>query len=141
MKQGLPFHILIVEDDPDDRLIIDEAFKQIGYEGEIKKLPDGDYLLQYLETVDPSLYPSLIVLDNFLPKADALSILSRLKAHPAYKRIHVIVYTTTISPTRKAQLLAAGAYACIKKGADMSEMVVIAQRLKALAAESSSDLK
>ena len=141
MKQGLPFHILVVEDDPDDRLIIDEAFKEIGYEGEVKKLPDGDYLLQYLETIEPSLYPSLIVLDNFLPKADALTILTQLKAHPAYKKIPVIVYTTAVSPMRKERLLAAGAYACIKKGADMSEMIAIAQGLKALAEESSSEVK
>lgn len=135
--QGLPFHILVVEDDPDDRLIIDEAFKKIGYEAEVKKFPDGEYLLQYLETVEPSLYPSLIVLDNFLPRLDAFSILSRLKSHPLYKKIHVVVYTTTISSARRELLLAAGAYACILKGSNMSEVVAIAKELKALAEENS----
>ena len=141
MQQGLPFHILVVEDDPDDRIIIDEAFQQIGYVTEVKKLPDGEYLLRYLETIDPSLYPSLIVLDNFLPKADAFTILSQLKAHPLYKKIQVVVFTTRISPTRKALLLATGAYACLKKGEDMSEMVAIAKRLKAMAEENPLDIK
>lgn len=139
--QGLPFHILVVEDDPDDRLIIDEAFKQIGYEAEVKKFTDGEYLLQYLEAIDPSLYPSLIVLDNFLPRLDAFTILSRLKAHPQYKKINVIIYTTTISPARKQLLMAAGAFACIKKGLDMSEVVAIARHLKAVAEENSPDIK
>jgi CheY-like chemotaxis protein len=37
MLNGIPFSILVVDDDEDDRIIIDEAFKEIGYEAEIKK--------------------------------------------------------------------------------------------------------
>ena len=45
MKNGLPFKILIVEDDQDDRVIIDEAFQEIGYIAEVKKFDHGQALM------------------------------------------------------------------------------------------------
>src|SRR5687768_13764392 len=96
--QAISFPILIVDDDEDDRFIIDQAFKEIGYEPEVKKFISGESLLQYLEKIEESLYPSLIVLDNTLPKLDAIAIVSILKSNKKYKQIPVVVYTTTISP-------------------------------------------
>jgi CheY-like chemotaxis protein len=56
---GIPFKILLVDDDQDDRLFIDEAFQDIGYAAELKKFKNGDSLLRFLERIDPSLYPSV----------------------------------------------------------------------------------
>ena len=133
MKNGLPFTILLVEDDPDDRMIIDEAFMEIDYQAEVKKFIGSKGLLKYLEQVEPSLFPNLIVLDNNLPEMDAHEVLSRLKQNPSYKQIPVVVYTTSLSPARKEQLLAAGAYACFEKGNNMNEVVRLAKELKHLA--------
>lgn len=129
---GLPFSILVVDDDPDDRVLIDEAFQQIGYESEVKKFVDGKSLLQYLEKVEPALYPSLIVLDNTLPELEATDILALLKENPAYKSIPVVIYTTGVSPSKKEKLLSQGAYACFEKGSSMQDLVRMAQELKRL---------
>jgi hypothetical protein len=59
MKAGIPFEILLVDHDADDRFFMDEAFKQVGYEAEVKKFITGEHLFRYLEQIDPSLYPSL----------------------------------------------------------------------------------
>ena len=133
MKSGIPYSILVVDDDEDDRLIIDEAFQQIGYEAEVKKFINGKAQLRYLEQIGPSLYPSLIVLDNTLPELGAGELLSLLKANPAYKPIPVVVYTTGVSPTQKERLLSLGAYACLEKATAMKEIVRVAEELKQLA--------
>jgi response regulator RpfG family c-di-GMP phosphodiesterase len=130
---GLPYSIVMVEDDEDDRIIIDEAFRQIGYEPQVKKFPEGEYLLNYLEHINPSQYPSLIVLDNTLPKLEASDMIAILKKNPLYKNIPVIIYTTIISPDKEKQLKDMGAYACIQKGTTMNEIVAIARKLKAMA--------
>lgn len=127
------FKIVVAEDDADDRFLLDEAFQMIGYEAEIKKFIDGESLLAYLEKIDQAALPSLIVLDNSLPKLDAVEILARLKKEPLYKHIPVIIYSTEISPQRKNRLLSLGAYACIKKGTAMSDIVAVAKGLKAIA--------
>jgi CheY-like chemotaxis protein len=133
MTKGIPFSILIVEDDDDDREIIDEAFIEIGFEAEVKKFINGEMMLQYLEKLEASLYPSLIVLDNTLPKLNATEILVLLKKDQRFSAIPVIIYTTSVSPQKKQQLLSLGAYACIEKGALMHDVVTLARELKSVA--------
>lgn len=137
--EGIPFSILIVEDDPDDRVIIDEAFIEIGYEPEVKKFINGEMLLRYLEKIDNSLYPSLIVLDNTLPKMNAADLLKILKADPRFKKIPIVIYSTTISPQKKEELMALGAYACIEKAWLMQEIVTVAKEMKTLAESNLKD--
>ncbi len=117
------FKVVAVEDDADDRMLLDEAFKEIGYEADIKKLADGDVLFDYLGKIDKELYPSLIVLDNSLPRRTALDVLIQLKGNKEYNHIPVVIYTTMVSPHVKEQLLAAGALACLQKGGAMQEIV------------------
>lgn len=133
MKNGLPFKILIVEDDQDDRVIIDEAFQEIGYIAEVKKFDRGQALLKYLEQADSSLYPSLIVLDNSLPGLDVQHLLPLLKEDPRYKSIPVVIYSGTVSGSRKELLKDLGAYSIIEKGLTMQSVVNIAQELKQIA--------
>jgi CheY-like chemotaxis protein len=130
---GIPFSILIVEDDDDDRVIIDEAFIEIGYEAEVKKFINGEMMLRYLEKVEAPQYPSLIVLDNTLPRLNASEILVLLKKDPRFSAIPVIIYTSSISPQKKEQLLSLGAYACIEKAALMHDVVALARELKSVA--------
>ena len=137
--KGLPFSILVVDDDEDDRIIIDEAFKEIGYESEIKKFIGGKALLQYLSQIDQDLYPSLIVLDNTLPEMDAMEVVLKLKNNPRSKSIPIVVYTSSISPANKNQLLDAGVFSCIEKGSVMRDVVAVAKGLKRLAEEHIKD--
>jgi CheY-like chemotaxis protein len=130
MRDGLPFLILVVDDDEDDRLIINEAFVEIGYGAEVKKFTNGNALLDYLKQIEPALYPSLILLDNSLPGLDAKGLLGILKSNPAYKAIPVVVHTTLLTPSKKEELLAAGAQSCIEKGSTIQDVVQMAEELK-----------
>jgi CheY-like chemotaxis protein len=131
--KGIPFSILIVEDDADDRLFIDQAFKEIGFEAEIKKFINGEYLFKYLDKIESSMYPGLIVLDTTLPKMNVTEIFTALKSHEAYRHIPVVIYTAHISPHKKEELFSLGAKAVFEKEPYMSSIVDIARELKALA--------
>src|SRR2546423_5999936 len=96
MIDGLRFSILVVDDDEDDRFFMDKAFQAIGYEPEVKKFITGEDLIHYLEKINSSVYPSLIVLDNTLPKLNASDILTKLKSNPHYEHIPVVIYSTFI---------------------------------------------
>src|SRR5215216_3766927 len=136
IMNGIPFSILIVDDDEDDRWLIDEAFKQIDYEAEVKKFINGESLLHYLGQLEKSLYPTLIVLDNTLPTMDATDILSMLKKDPKYQNIRVVVYTSSVSPQKRDFLLNMGAHACIEKGPLMDDVVKVARQLRDLSESS-----
>jgi CheY-like chemotaxis protein len=140
MHNGLPFSILVVDDDEDDRYIIDQAFLEIGYDAEVKKFINGKMLFKYLEQLEPSLYPSLIVMDNSLPGLDATDLLHLLKSHAAYQHIRVVILTTTLTPSKKDQFTASGAFACFEKGTTMEDVVRIVKELKNLSRQNSNAL-
>ena len=68
------FTIVAADDDPDDRFLLGEAFKELQGVGEIHFVEDGEQLINYLyrqgEYTDPFLYPQaeLIFLDLNMPK-------------------------------------------------------------------------
>ena len=72
---GLPFKILVVDDDEDDRIILDEAFTEMGYAAEVKKFITGDALFNYLGQIDAALMPSVIVLDYVMGGVTAMDVL------------------------------------------------------------------
>jgi CheY-like chemotaxis protein len=132
MTKGLRFSILIVDDDSEDRQIIDEAFVEIGYECEVKKFITGKDLLQYLEKVGPGLLPTLIVLDNTLPEMDAGDLLRILKKNESYQNIPVIVYSSHCTSSKTAELKALGAYNCVEKGNTMQAIIEMAKTFKSV---------
>jgi response regulator RpfG family c-di-GMP phosphodiesterase len=123
----------MVDDDEDDRIIIDEAFMQIGYGAEIKKFISSDALFKYLDQLEPNLYPSLIVIDRHVRHWEPTDVLKKLKQHPAYGKIPVVIYSSTLSSSEKAEFEKLGVKACIEKGALMSEVTDIARHLKEMA--------
>ena len=137
MQNGLAFSILLVDDDVEDLLIMDEGFREIGCEAEVRKFLSGECLFDYLQSVDASRYPSLIVLDLTLPAMGAEDILTLLKNEPAYEAIPVVIYTSSLSPTKAQQLKEHGAYDCIQKGNTLTEVTVIARKLKEISSGTS----
>jgi CheY-like chemotaxis protein len=93
--------ILIADDDPDDCLLIEEAFKENALEGSFYCVSDGEELLDYLNQRgrfgDPALAPSpsLILLDLNMPRKDGREALGEIKADPDTRRIPVVVLTTS----------------------------------------------
>lgn len=92
------FPLLIAEDDPDDRLLMQDAFTEAGFKHPIAFVENGVELLRYVRGEAPyekRAFPRLILLDLNMPKMDGRTALMHLKTEPAYKRIPVIVLTTS----------------------------------------------
>lgn len=90
--------ILIAEDDPDDRLLMRDAFAESRFSHPIAFVENGVELLAYVRGEPPyedRPQPGLILLDLNMPKMDGRTALMHLKTDPAFKRIPVIVLTTS----------------------------------------------
>ena len=93
--------ILIADDDPDDRFLVQEAMSETGLKNELFFVKDGQELLDYLngngEYTDGKTAPrpSLILLDLNMPRMDGREALALLKADPDLRRIPVVVLTTS----------------------------------------------
>jgi CheY-like chemotaxis protein len=93
-----PF-ILIAEDDSDDRFLLQAAFSENGEQEILAFVENGIEVLDFLNSIaesnDDSAYPELIILDLNMPKKSGKEVLAELKQHAVYKKIPVIIYTTT----------------------------------------------
>ncbi|WP_182453009.1 response regulator [Streptacidiphilus sp. P02-A3a] len=92
-----PFDVLLVEDDPADAMLIEEALRHRGATRRIARAVDGVAALERLR--DPALpRPDLIVLDLNMPRMSGGELLDVLKKDEELKIIPVVVLTTSNAP-------------------------------------------
>jgi two-component system chemotaxis response regulator CheY len=100
--------VLIVDDSVAKRKVLLRALKQAEVPlGEVHEAADGLEALEKLKTVKVA----LILAEINMPNMDGLELLSRLKAHPEWKDLPVIMVTTEGGQSKvmkAAQLGAAG---------------------------------
>lgn len=93
--------ILVADDDPDDRMLIKEAFEENRIINTVEFVEDGEQLLAYLRRegayadLAGQPYPGLVLLDLNMPKRDGREALADIKADAALRRIPVVVLTTS----------------------------------------------
>ncbi|RCG29932.1 response regulator [Sphaerisporangium album] len=92
-----PYHVLLVEDDAGDALLIEEALTTGGTPRSVVQAPDGVAALEYLRG-GTATRPDLIVLDLNMPRMDGTELLGILKSDPDLKTIPVVMLTTSSSP-------------------------------------------
>lgn len=99
-KEQRTITILIAEDDPDDRLLAQEALQEGRLANDLQFVRDGEELLDYLhrrgEYADkPAPRPGVILLDLNMPRKDGREALTEIKHDPDLRRIPVVVMTTS----------------------------------------------
>jgi CheY-like chemotaxis protein len=90
--------VLLVEDDPGDVLITQEAFEASELPTLLHVVADGEKALQFLRRTDgfdDAPRPDLILLDLNLPRVNGLEVLTELKADPELLTIPVVMLTTS----------------------------------------------
>ncbi len=90
--------IIVIEDDPDDRLVLQEALDELGIENEIKVFSTASQMLYYLETTHDK--PFIILSDINLPgmKGNDLKKIIDDNEYLRKKSIPYLFYTTTDNP-------------------------------------------
>lgn len=92
--------LLVADDNPDDRLLIEAAWEETALV-KIYFVEDGEELMDFLcrqgkysnSTLAPS--PDLILLDLRMPRKNGHEVLRELKTHPTFRRIPIVVLTTS----------------------------------------------
>ncbi len=105
--------ILLVEDNPMDVDLTLRAFAKRNLANEVDVARDGEEALQRLEDWERGgTPPAVILLDLKLPRVDGLEVLRRIKEHPRFHSIPVVVLTTSSedSDIRTAYRLGANSY-------------------------------
>jgi CheY-like chemotaxis protein len=72
--------IIIIDDDKDDQELIDDLFRELNIENEIRLFSTGPEALKYLS--QPDVKPFLIISDINMPTMDGFELRSFIHKHP-----------------------------------------------------------
>jgi CheY-like chemotaxis protein len=127
--------VLLADDDPDDRMLVEEAFAEIDSSYDLRFVDDGEELMDYLrhegrfleDTAAPK--PALILLDLNMPKKDGREAASEIKADPALRQIPIVVLTTSTSEEDVHHTYGVGVNSFVSKPVTFDGMLALAREV------------
>ena len=116
-------HIILADDDIDDRLFFEKALKEIPIPNRLTIVNDGEQLMNYLiENVDH--LPDVLFLDLSMPRKTGFECLTEIKESKILKDLPVIMISTSFPRDNKYEqniikmLYSIGAMDYIRKPGD-----------------------
>lgn len=127
--------VLLVEDDPNDVLLIRRAFDRARLLNPLQVVPDGEQTIAYLsgagEYADRERYPYpvLMLLDLKLPRKSGFEVLQWLRAQPGLKRLPVVVLTSCSNGPDINRVYELGANSYLVKPVRFEDLLQMVQTL------------
>ena len=124
-----PFSIVVAEDNKYDRLILEEAFKELDLNVTLSFVSHGEELLDYLHGqnayAEQSTPPrsSLVLMDLNMPRMNGTEALKRIRADAKLRKLPVMVLSTSENPLQIAQAYDNGANAFMTKPGHFDDLL------------------
>jgi len=121
--------ILLVEDDPNDVLLVKMAFQKSLAGLRIMVVGNGQEALQYLKGEGPYAdrtaypFPEFVLLDLKMPLMNGFEVLRWIRSQPVIKRLPVIVFTSSLHEGDATLAYEEGANSFVRKPTDFTELV------------------
>ena len=114
-------HILLADDDEDDRLFFKDAFEEVKVQTKVEFVFDGLQLMEHL--MDPyTKLPDVLFLDLNMPKKTGKECLIEIKKTDRLKNLIIAIYSTSSSDEDIEDTFIHGANIYIKKPSDFNAL-------------------
>ncbi|ASW56746.1 response regulator [Plantactinospora sp. KBS50] len=127
-----PIEVLLVEDDPGDVLMTQEAFEEHKLRNRLTVVSDGDEALAYLRQQGQyaeASPPDLILLDLNLPRRDGREVLEEIKKDELLRQIPVVVLTTSQADEDILRSYRLHANAYVTKPVDFERFIAVVRQI------------
>ncbi len=131
MKPKTEKLIFIVDDDPDDRQIILDAFLKNNATSDFEFINSADELLRRLNNMEIN-FPDLLLLDLSMPGIMGLQALREIRANKKYSQIPIVILTTSNLNTDRKIAYELGASCFLTKPDSFSTMIAYANAMMTL---------
>jgi CheY-like chemotaxis protein len=113
-KKAKPLHIMLADDDEDDRMFFRDAVIEINANVQLQTVNDGEELMHLLLHSMNSL-PEIIFLDLNMPRKNGFECLAEIRNNKTLQDIFIVIYSTTGSPSEIEETFKKGANLFINK--------------------------
>jgi CheY-like chemotaxis protein len=120
--------ILLVEDDKVDAMTVTRSLREIHVLNQVKVAGNGEEALQYLQDSSGEL-PCIILLDLNMPKMNGIEFLQIIKQDSAFKKIPVVVLTTSKNEQDKLESFNLGVAGYMIKPVDYQQFVEVVRTI------------
>lgn len=114
-------HILLADDDEDDRLFFKDAFEEVKVQTKVEFVFDGLQLMEHLNNPENKL-PDILFLDLNMPKKTGKECLIEIKKTERLKNLIIAIYSTSSSDEDIEDTFIEGANIYIKKPSDFNAL-------------------
>ena len=132
-RANKPVEVLLVEDNPGDVRLTQEALKESAVNVHLSVAKDGVEAMDFLyhrAQFESAPTPEMIVLDLNLPRKSGREVLSEVKADPNLRRIPVLVMTTSRAEQDVQRAYALNANCYITKPMDLDDFLRIVRAIE-----------
>ncbi|QOC92452.1 response regulator [Micromonospora craniellae] len=127
-----PVHILVVDDDPGDVLMIEEALASSTVDKVIDVVSDGEEAMEFLRREGRHIgahRPDVILLDLNMPRMDGRQVLGEVKNDEDLRTIPIVVLTTSNADTDIISSYTLQANAYVTKPIDLDDFNDVVHRI------------
>ncbi|MFF0174989.1 response regulator [Micromonospora profundi] len=127
-----PVRILVVDDDPGDVLMIEEALADSDVDKVIDVVSDGEEAMEFLRAEgrhSGARRPDVILLDLNMPRMDGRQVLGAVKQDEDLRTIPVVVLTTSNADTDILGSYTLQANAYVTKPIDLDDFNDVVRRI------------
>lgn len=114
-------HIVLADDDEDDRLFFTDAFSELKMSTKVQTYNDGVALMDYLNQED-AILPNVLFLDLNMPRKSGIECLQEIKLNSKFDNIAIAIYSTSSSEEHIEETFVLGANIYIKKPNDFNAL-------------------
>ena len=126
--KSTPIEILLVEDNPADVRLTQEALREGKVRNNLHVARDGEEALAFLRR-EGEPRPDLILLDLNLPRRDGREVLQEIKSDPRLKTIPVVVLTTSGAEADIVKSYSLHANCYITKPVDLDQFITVVKSI------------
>jgi two-component system, chemotaxis family, response regulator Rcp1 len=133
MTAGQPVEILLVEDNPGDARLTQEALKDGRVYNKLTVVPDGVEAMAFLKREGryaTAPQPDLILLDLTLPKKDGRQVLQEIKADERLRRIPVVVLKSSSAEQDVLRSYGLHANCYVTKPVDLDQFIAAVKAIE-----------
>ena len=126
MRKDKP--ILLVEDDEVDQMTVKRSLNDIHVTNRLDITSNGEEALEFLRD-ERNQKPGIILLDLNMPRMNGIEFLSIIKKDDKFKRIPVIVLTTSVEEQDKVNSYNLGVSGYMRKPVDYAQFVEVVKTI------------